>query len=221
LSLRLGLKFRDPDLLALALVHPSLVNEKGLDRSLCNQRLEFLGDAVIDLAVARALYVMHPDWTEGRLTEARASLVSGETLASVAAEFGLGDFLVMGKGEEAGGGRERPSNLAALLEAIVGAVQLDGGHEAASALALRLLGHRLDRADGEADINAKSALQELVQGRGQPAPVYRIVEESGDAHAPSFVAEVEVDGEVAGRGSGSRKAAAEQAAAKAALAELT
>jgi ribonuclease-3 len=188
LSARLGLKFRDPDLLALALVHPSLVNEKGLDRSLCNQRLEFLGDAVIDLAVARALYMHHPDWTEGRLTEARASLVSGETLAAVAAEFGLGEFLVMGKGEEAGGGRERPSNLAAMLEAIVGAALLDGGDEAASSLALRLLGHRLNRADGEADINAKSALQELVQGRGLQAPVYHIVDRSGDAHAPSFVA---------------------------------
>ena len=206
--------------MALALVHPSLVNEKGLDRSLSNQRLEFLGDAVIDLAVARALYERHPDWTEGRLTEARASLVSGETLASVAAEYGLGDYLVMGKGEEAGGGHERPSNLAALLEAIVGAALLDGGHKTASSLALRFLGNRVGLADGEADINAKSALQELVQGRGQPAPVYRIVEQSGDAHAPSFVAEVEVDGEVAGRGSGSRKSAAEQAAAKAALAEL-
>jgi ribonuclease-3 len=220
LTNRLGFEFLDPDLLALALVHPSLVNEKGLDRSLCNQRLEFLGDAVIDLAVARDLYERHPDWTEGRLTEARASLVSGETLAAVAFEFRLGEFLVMGKGEEAGGGRERPSNLAALLEAIVGAAQLDGGHEAASSLALRLLGDRVGRADGEADINAKSALQEIVQGKGHPAPVYRIIEQSGNAHAPSFVAEVEVGDEVIGRGSGHRKSAAEQAAARAALSEL-
>jgi ribonuclease-3 len=221
LGTRLGLDFRDPDLLALALVHPSLVNEKNLDRSLSNQRLEFLGDAIVGLVVAEALYARHPEWTEGRLTTARSGIVSGETLAAVASGIGLGAYLVMGKGEEAGGGRQRPSNLAAALEAVVGSALLDGGHEAATALTLSLLADRLEEADGEAGVNAKSALQELVQGCGLAAPVYRLVGRSGDPHAPSFTAEVEVDGSVVGRGSGSRKATAEQAAADEALAALS
>lgn len=221
LCARLGVEFADQGLLRLALVHPSLVNEKGLDRSLSNQRLEFLGDAVIDLAVAEELYRRYPDWTEGRLTAARSTLVSGETLGHVGAEIGLGEFLTMGKGEEAGGGRDRPSNLAATVEAIVGAALLDGGHEGAASLTLRLLASRLDAADGEADVNAKSALQELVQGRGLAAPVYRIVDTSGDPHARSFVAEVLIDGTVLGTGSGPRKSAAEQAAAREALTALS
>ncbi len=221
LSARLGLEFRDPELLALALVHPSLVNEAGLDRTLSNQRLEFLGDAVIGLVVAEALYLKHPDWTEGRLTVARSSLVSGDTLAAVAQDIGLGAHLVMGKGEESGGGRERPTNLAAALEAAIGAALLDSGHEVASALTLRLLGDRLETADGETGPNAKSALQELIQGRGLATPIYQIVGQSGDPHEMSFTAEVEVDGKVAGRGSGPRKSAAEQAAASSALAALT
>jgi ribonuclease-3 len=220
LSARLGLEFRDPGLLALALVHPSLVNEAGLDRTISNQRLEFLGDAVIGLVVAETLYRKHPDWTEGRLTVARSTLVSGDTLAAVAEEIGLGATLVMGKGEESGGGSGRPTNLAAALEALIGATLLDGGHEVASALTLRLLGDRLDAADGETGPNAKTALQELVQGRELAAPIYHIVSQSGDPHEMSFTAEVEVDGKVAGSGTGPRKSAAEQAAASAALAAL-
>lgn len=222
LSARLGLEFRDPELLALALVHPSLVNEKGFSNpTFSNQRLEFLGDAVIGLVIAEALYLNHPDWAEGRLTVARSSLVSGETLTAVAQDIGLGAYLVMGKGEESGGGRERLSNLAAALEAVIGATLLDSGHEAASALSLRLLGDRLEAADGDTGSNAKSALQELIQGRGLATPIYQIVSQSGDPHEMSFIAEVEVDGKVAGRGTGPRKSAAEQAAAASALTRLS
>ena len=221
LQSRIGCTFSDTGLLELALIHPSVVNEEGSARTLSNQRLEFLGDAVVDLAVAEELYRRHPDWSEGRLTSVRSALVSGETLAAAAADIGLGDYLVLGRGEEALGGRERPSNLAAALESVVGARFLDAGYDAALGLALSLLGDRLDEVGEEAVANPKSDLQELVQGRGWQPPLYRIVEQSGEPHLPSFVAEVEVDGRVAGRGSGSRKSSAEQAAARQALIDLS
>ena len=221
LQSRIGCTFSDTGLLELALIHPSVVNEEGSARTLSNQRLEFLGDAVVDLAVAEELYRRHPDWSEGRLTSVRSALVSGETLAAAAADIGLGDHLVLGRGEKALGGRERPSNLAAALESVVGARFLDAGYDAALGLALSLLGDRLDEVGEGAVANPKSDLQELVQGRGWQPPLYRIVEQSGEPHLPSFVAEVEVDGRVAGRGSGSRKSSAEQAAARQALIDLS
>ena len=221
LQSRIGCTFSDTGLLELALIHPSVVNEEGSARTLSNQRLEFLGDAVVDLAVAEELYRRHPDWSEGRLTSVRSALVSGETLAAAAADIGLGEYLVLGRGEEALGGRERPSNLAAALESVVGASFLDAGYDAALGLALSLLGDRLDEVGEGAVANPKSDLQELVQGRGWQPPLYRIVEQSGEPHLPSFVAEVEVDGRVAGRGSGSRKSSAEQAAARQALIDLS
>ncbi len=221
LQSRIGYTFSDTGLLELALIHPSVVNEEGSARTFSNQRLEFLGDAVVDLAVAEELYRRHPDWSEGRLTSVRSALVSGETLAAAAADIGLGKYLALGRGEEALGGRERQSNLAAALESVVGARFLDAGYDAALELVLSLLGDRLDEAGEGAVANPKSDLQELVQGRGWLPPLYRIVEQSGEPHLPSFVAEVEVDGRVAGRGSGSRKSSAEQAAARQALVELS
>ena len=220
LEIRLGIEFHDPQLLKIALVHPSLVNEKGIDRNQCNQRLEFLGDALIDLAVAEELYRRHPDWTEGRLTAARAGLVNDETLAEIAAAMEIGNFLLMGRGETAGGGRARPSNLADALEAIVGAVLLDAGYQTASSLTLRLLADRIDYAGRASELNPKSKLQELVQRRSLKTPVYRTVETAGDPHTPSFHVEVMVDGRVVGTGFGPRKAIAEQEAASKALAEF-
>ena len=198
-----------------------MINEEGSARTLSNQRLEFLGDAVADLAVAEELYRRYPDWNEGRLTSVRSGLVSGKTLAAAAADIDLGKYLVLGRGEEVLGGRERPSNLAAALESVVGARLLDAGYDAAMDLVLSLLGDRLAEADMGAVANPKSALQELVQARGLPTPLYRIVEQSGEPHLPFFAAEVEVEGRVAGRGSGARKATAEQAAARQALIDLS
>ncbi len=221
LQSRIGCTFSDAGLLELALIHPSVANEEGSARTLSNQRLEFLGDAVVDLAVAQELYRRHPDWSEGRLTSVRSALVSGQTLAAAAASIDLGEYLVLGRGEEALGGRARESNLAAALESVVGARLLDAGYDAALELVLSLLGDRLDEAGEGAAANPKSELQELVQARGWSPPQYRIVEQSGEPHLPSFVAEVEVNGRVAGRGSGTRKASAEQAAARQALIELS
>ncbi|MBM3945045.1 MAG: ribonuclease III [SAR202 cluster bacterium] len=215
---RFGVEFRDDGLLGLALIHASFANEVPGASAESNERLEFLGDALLNLVVAQELFQQHPDWPEGMLTSARAALVRTETLAGVAESLSLGAYLVMGKGEETSGGRGRPSNLAAALEALAGALLLDQGYAAARRFVLAALdvGMR-EVADAPPPQNAKSMLQELVQSMGMPPPVYDIVEISGRDHAREFTAEVRVDDEVKGRGSGPRKALAEQQAAEQAL----
>lgn len=220
LAARLGCEFADLRLLDEALSHPSAVNEPDSGRTVSNQRLEFLGDAAVNLAVALEVYRLRPDWDEGRLTAARSELVCDETLAAVAEEIDLGRHLVLGRGEDAMGGRSRPSNLAAGLEAVVGARLLDAGSGAAMELVVGLLGERLDSAGTVAEVNPKRVLQELVQSRGSSTPTYSVIECSGAPHAPTYVCEVRVDGNVAGRGSGHRKAAAEREAARRALGDL-
>ena len=218
---RLGVRFADPSLLHLALIHPSALNEGERALAESNQRLEFLGDAVVGLAVASELYRLHPDWSEGRLTGARSELISGQTLAEVAAGIGLGQFLVMGRGETEQGGQERPSNLADALEAVIGARLLDAGYESAAQLVLRLLGERVAEAQGAAQLNEPGALLELAHTRGSPSPIYAIMDATSDPSRPFFTADVEVDGEVVGRGSGPSKAAARREAARMALANLS
>ena len=214
----LGVRFRDSGLLRLALVHSSFLNENPDGALESNERLEYLGDAVLGMAVAEELYAANPGWPEGMLTQARAGLVQEATLAEAARGIGLGEMLRMGRGEEAGGGRERPTNLSAGLEAVVGAVFLDQGYEAAREVVLQVLGDRVSSLDEAAvSANPKSALQEAVQAEGLASPTYRIVHEEGADHDRLFVAEVTVGGEVAGRGEGKRKSMAEQAAAAEAL----
>ena len=214
----LGVRFRDAGLLRLALVHSSYLNENPGQSAESNERLEYLGDAVLGMAVAEELYAANPGWPEGRLTQARAALVQEGTLAEAARDIGLGEMLRMGRGEEAGGGRERPSNLSAGLEAVIGAVFLDQGYDVAGGVVLRVLGDQLDSLDEpEMATNPKSALQEAVQSEGLLSPTYRIVHEEGADHDRLFVAEVTVGGEVMGRGEGKRKSLAEQAAAMEAL----
>ena len=214
----LGVWFRDEGLLRLALTHSSYLNENPGEFPESNERLEFLGDAVISLAAAEELYAANPHWSEGTLTQARAALVQEAALAEAARRLDLGRWFRMGKGEDAGGGRGRPSNLSAGLEALVGAVFLDGGYDAAKNVVLRVLADSLSSLDQPLiPANPKSLLLEAAQANGLLPPTYRIVEEGGAAHAPMFVAEVSVDGKVAGVGQGRRKALAEQAAAKNAL----
>lgn len=221
LEVALGVSFRQPDLLRLALTHSSYVNEHPGTLSESNERLEFLGDAVLGAVIAQELYRLHPAWPEGELTQARSDLVQGDSLARLAKGLGLGGHLYMGRGEDAGGGRERPTNLAAAFEALVAALFVDQGYEAARVLILRVFAHELSAENQRAAAkNPKSALQEAVQGMGQPAPSYEIVEVKGEGHAPRFTAEVTVAGRMVGRGTGSRKSQAEQAAAVAALAAL-
>ncbi|MFQ5874820.1 MAG: ribonuclease III [Dehalococcoidia bacterium] len=215
---RLGVSLRDRELLRLAFVHSSYLNENPGLLQESNERLEFLGDALLGLAVAHELYQRYPDRPEGELTALRSALVQGETLARIADSLHLGEYLLMGRGEEAGGGRERQSNLAATFEALVGAVFQDQGFEAARAFVLRVLSKELSTI-GRRSVpkNPKSALQELVQGKGIASPSYRIVEVTGKDHARRFTAEVLVEGKVMGRGTGRRKSLAEQDAAQEAL----
>lgn len=218
----LGVEFREPGLLQLALVHRSYLNEQGGMPSESYERLEFLGDAVIELAVSTKLYGFLPDQSEGDLTKARANLVCGESLARIASRLGLGEHLLLGKGEEATGGRQRESTLAAAMEAVVAAVYLDQGFEAARSFVLRILAPELESFmnQGTAQDNPKSRLQEYVQGMGRATPHYQMASSHGPDHDPWFSVEVLVESEVIGRGQGGKKADAERDAAKDALDRL-
>ena len=215
----LGAQFNDERLLRQALVHRSYLNEQPDPALASYDRLEYLGDAFLGWVAARELYARFPRYGEGELTRARAALVRGETLAEAARAMRLGEHLLLGQGEERGGGRDRDRNLAAALEAVTGAILLDAGEDAARAFVLRWLAPMLEpegRAGAERD--AKTALQELAQSRGLPLPVYEVVADEGKPHAKTFAVRVLVDGREAGAGEGRRKSEAEQAAAKSALA---
>ena len=218
----LGVKFCEPGLLQQALVHRSYLNEQGGSPSDSYERLEFLGDAVIELAVSTQLYEFLPNHSEGDLTKARANLVCGESLARIARRLGMGGHLLLGKGEEATGGRQRESTLAATLEAIVAAVYLDQGFEAARDFVLRIMAPDIDRfiLQGTTLDNPKSRLQEYIQGTGRATPRYRLASSEGPDHDPWFNIEVLVDSEVIGRGQGGKKADAERAAATDAIEKM-
>ncbi len=207
----LGYSFRDERLLRLALTHPSA----GLPED--NQRLEFLGDAVLQLCVSVALYGRHPADQEGSLTQLRQALVREETLAEAANRFEIGEYLRFDKGEAASGGGHKPSVLCDAMEAVLAAVYLDGGWEAAAALCARALNNF---AAPPCEKNWKSLLQEKTQRHGGCTPEYRIVSQEGPAHARVFTAEVLLRGAVAGSGTGGTKKQAEQEAARAAMEKI-
>ena len=207
----LGYSFRDERLLRLALTHPSA----GLPED--NQRLEFLGDAVLQLCVSVALYGQHPADQEGSLTQLRQALVREETLAEAANRLEIGEYLRFDKGEAASGGGHKPSVLCDAMEAVLAAVYLDGGWEAAAALCARALNNF---AAPPCDKNWKSLLQEKTQQHGGCTPEYRIVSQEGPAHARVFTAEVLLRGAVAGSGTGGTKKQAEQEAARAAMEKI-
>lgn len=214
---RLGHRFEDPALLELALTHRSWCAEHSGSSS--NERLEFLGDAVLGLAVTQRLYSRFGGWSEGDLAKTRATLVNSATLAEVGRSAGLGELLRLGRGEVASGGRDKSSILADAVEAVIGAVYLDGGIGAAGDVVTRLLGSRLDvaaSAPGHTDF--KTRLQEMVARLGFDPPVYDMTT-SGPAHDKLFEAEVHA-GTASGVGTGSTKKDAEQQAAKIAYAAL-
>lgn len=220
---QLGLRFRDADLLRTALTHPSYANEHPEDEFDTNERLEFLGDAVLGLIVASELYERFPDVEEGDLTEWRAQLVCGPTLARVAGGLGLGTGLLLGRGEEMTGGREREGNLERVYEAIVGALMQDQGLTQARAFVRRTLTEEFaaldELANEPAALNPKGALQQLVQGIfGRPQ--YVTVAEEGPDHDRLYTVEVQVDGEVVGTGVGGSKQQAEKEAAREAFKDV-
>jgi ribonuclease-3 len=215
LEARLGYSFRDRDLAALALTHLSAQAGAG-GRVQSYQRLEFLGDRVLGVAVAAHLYAAFPQATEGELSMRLAKLVRRETCAAIAAEWDIGPHVVLGLGEARGGGRKKAAILSDVCESLIGAVFVDGGFEAARDLILRAWGPRLT-ADAEPARDAKTAVQEWAQARGLAAPLYEEAARSGPAHAPHFVMRVVLTGFEPETGEASSKRAAEQAAARAFL----
>jgi len=217
----LGVSFNNPLLLEQALAHSSYVNENPAHGIGHNERLEFLGDAVLDFIVAEKLYKDFPDISEGELTRLRAVLVRRETLARIAGDIRLGEYLYMGKGEEATGGRNKLPNLAGALEALLAAVYLDLGIVVTGELIIRLFAEDWKKLTSrEAVVDYKSRLQEIVQSKFQETPVYRLVSETGPDHDKQFKVEVLVNARVMGNGTGKSKKLAETEAARLALERL-
>ena len=215
---QIGVTFSDENLLLSALTHPSYVNEYPDSPVPDSERLEFLGDAVLNYLTADYLYRLLPDWGEGPLTVLRALVVRTETLSRLALDLGLGEHLLLGKGEDAGGGRRRPMNLCAAFEALVGAVAIDMGVERVKAFYHTLVEPLVEdlRADDRLK-DPKSRLQELAQARFHLMPAYRTVAATGPDHAKRFTVEVRLADEPCGRGMGASKRAAQQSAAREAL----
>jgi len=217
LETRINYKFRNSLLLAEALTHPSLAYETQKPH-FDNQRLEYLGDAVLQLVLTNALYRRFPKFNEGRLTKLRSRLVSREALVTYSSAIELGDYLMIGRGEESSGGRERPSNLADAFEALVGAVYLDSGLEAAEQFILAICDAHIERvAEEPSEQNPKGELQEILQAISNHSPVYRIISQIGPDHCKDFEALVEWEDKALGRGSGKSKKEAESDAALDAL----
>lgn len=217
----LGTSFRRVYLLEQAFTHLSYLNENpGLDRP-SNERLEFLGDSILNFVVTERLYKEFPKLAEGELTEIRASLVCRDTLAGLASSLKLGNWLLLGRGEEANGGRAKVSNLANTMEALIGALYLDQGLPKARKFVLNQLNPELEKIKaGKKTPNYKALVQEFVQGQKRPTPIYRLVQASGPDHSKQFTAEILVEGEALGRGTGKSKKTAESQAAKVALKKL-
>jgi ribonuclease III len=228
---RLGYRFRDPRLLTTSLTHSSAVPElRAASESAGgtsievedNERMEFLGDAVLDLLASEYLLEKFPSWSEGQLSRSRAYLVNAQALEVAARKLGIGQFLRLGRGEEKTGGREKAAVIADALEAIVAAIYLDSGLEAARNLLRRVLFESVLEGGGEsiADSDRKSALQEFLQGKGHPPADYRLAGETGPDHQKLFYVEVWSLGELLASGQGNTKKEAEQKAARAALQRL-
>ncbi|HEY4952477.1 MAG TPA: ribonuclease III [Verrucomicrobiae bacterium] len=220
LQKRLAYNFRDENLFRLALTHPSVAHESGV-ASEHNQRLEFLGDAVLQLVLTQKLYEQFPAFDEGPLTKARAKLVNRDTLAEHARALDLGAHLILSRGEEMHGGRERPGALADAFEALLGAIFLDGGFDSARKFILREFTDDFGELGEPSGIeNPKGELQELLQARSPDAPEYQTVSATGPDHDRVFECIVQHEGVELARGSGKSKKAAESDAALAALKKL-
>jgi ribonuclease-3 len=219
LEKRLGYEFADRELLRRSMCHRSWVAESDDDHS--NERLEFLGDAVLGWVIADLVFARYTDLAEGALTDLRKSVVNANALAEVAAELRIGEHLLLGRGEDAANGREKVSILSDAIEAVLGAVYIDGGPTAVFDLIERLFVARLDSAISMLDrLDYKSALQEVLAQQGKPSPDY-VVRSTGPDHDKTFYAKVVVAKQLLGEGEGRSKKAAEQGAASAAFASLT
>jgi ribonuclease-3 len=218
----LGIKFKDTSLLEKSLVHRSYLNENQGIESDSNERLEYLGDAVLGFIVAEKLYKDFPDYDEGRMTRLRSTLVRRETLARISRSINLGEYLFLGKGEDTSGGRNKSANLACALEAVIAAIYLDQGMGKTRKMIFRLLEAEWQKAITKpAAIDYKSRLQELIQSREQRIPSYHVTGTSGPDHKKTFDVEVRLGDRVLGSGSGKSKKEAETEAAREALEKLS
>ncbi|WP_317856272.1 ribonuclease III [Chakrabartyella piscis] len=218
---KIGYVFTDKDLLTLALTHSSYANEIKKRSHANNERLEFLGDAVLDMIVSEYMFVHFPEMPEGELTKLRAAIVCESSLAVLARKFDLGHFLRLGKGEETTGGRGRDSILADAFEAVIGAVCLDGGMEAVRVYILGFMVKQIEHTKSTfKNLDCKTHLQEVIQKISKVPLQYKIVDEQGPDHNKMFVSVVEHDGKVLGRGTGKSKKEAEQSAANNALEQM-
>jgi len=217
----LGITFKKQSLLEQALVHSSYVNENpGLALS-SNERLEFLGDAILDMVIAVKLYHDFRYLSEGEMTKLRAALVRRDTLARRAKAAGIGNYLYLGKGEEASGGRNKPANLARAFEAVIAAIFLDRGSTAARDFILRSLDTEIQEVVSKrTETDYKSQLQEIIQAREQRTPTYHVVETTGPDHDKRFIVEVKLGNIVLGRGAGKSKKMAETEAARSTIEQL-
>ncbi len=214
----IGYKFKNRHYLEQAMTHSSYANEKKLGKLGCNERLEFLGDAVLELISSDFLYREFPQVPEGELTKKRASLVCEPSLAYCAREFGLPQFLMLGKGEDMTGGRNRDSIVSDATEALLGAIYLDGGFANAKEFVLRFILNDMEHK--QLFYDSKTILQEIVQEDGSGPVEYPLIREEGPDHNKSFTVKAVVNGRVCGQGTGHTKKAAEQAAAYEALRSL-
>jgi ribonuclease III len=222
LARKLGYDFTMPELLAEALRHASYVNEAGIAQLSDNERLEFLGDAVLGLAVSDILMNMFREAREGHLSKWRASVVNERVLSELAGELDLGSYLLLGKGEELSGGREKPSILADTFEALLGAVYLDGGFAAAKTIVEKLLMHNIEELEGIGQVeDFKSLLQEFTQETYKTRPDYLLIGDRGPAHDKIFKVALQIQGRVVAEGEGKSKKEAEQKAAREAFCCLT
>ena len=218
LAAAIGYRFRDEKLLERAVTHSSFSNERKLGKGGNYERLEFLGDAVLELVCSAHLYAYYPDKPEGELTRIRASLVCEPALAFCAHDLSLSDYIRLGKGEEAQGGRERESVIADVMEAITGAIYLDGGFEAARDFIMTFILNDIENKGLFYD--AKTVLQETVQGKGMGKLEYKLLREEGPEHNKLFTSAVYLNGDAIGEGTGRNKKTAEQNAALEAIQEL-
>ena len=219
LQTKLGYTFKRHALLRSALTHSSFAHEQKLEPIESNERLEFLGDAVLELCISDLLYHRYADMDEGELTKKRATFVCESTLAEIAKKLGLGNFLLLGQGEAREGGRGKDSILADALESIIGAVFLDGGIEETSNVIKNLFEPIVDKKSKQTT-DSKSMLQEILQKKNKTTATYTIIHEEGPPHQKTFTASVSHEGRKLGTGKGSSKKAAEQEAAKAALEKM-
>lgn len=216
---RIGYTFKDAGILKVALTHSSYSNEHRNVKIEYNERMEFLGDAVLELTTSEYLYGLKPLMQEGQMTRQRASIVCEPTLALCAEEIELGEYLLLGKGEEQTGGRKRASVVSDALEALIGAIYLDGGFESAKAFIYRFI--LTDLENKQLFTDSKTILQEMIQSSGQKHVLcYRVVNEEGPDHNKVYTVAACIDNDEAGRGTGKTKKAAEQNAAYRALLEL-